>query len=93
VQKGEAVGYERQNSSFEELRAYVAKSAKRMAPNEAKPVYEMIKQWETDMVSIKEMIQGQNIQQASDQLKAMKENILKQKERLTPLPPEKGKDK
>jgi hypothetical protein len=53
----------------------------------------MIKKWETDLASIKEMIQGQKVRQASDELKAMKENILKQKERLTPLPPEKAKDK
>jgi len=79
--------------ALEELRAHVAKSGKRMAPNEAKSVNEMIKKWETDLASIKEMIQGQKVQQASDQLKAMKENILQQKERLTPLPPEKAKDK
>jgi hypothetical protein len=79
--------------ALEELRAHVAKSGKRMAPNEAKSVNEMIKKWETDLASIKEMIQGQKVQQASDQLKAMRENILQQKERLTPLPPEKAKDK
>jgi len=79
--------------ALEELRAHVAKSGKLMAPNEAKSVNEMIKKWETDLASIKEMIQGQKAQEASDQLKAMKENILKQKERLTPLPPEKAKDK
>lgn len=79
--------------ALEELRAHVAKSGKLMAPNEAKSVNEMIKKWGTDLASIKEMIQGQKFQQASDQLKAMKENILKQKERLTPLPPEKAKDK
>jgi hypothetical protein len=79
--------------ALEELRAHVAKSGKRMAPNEAKSVNEMIKKWETDLASIKEMIQGQKVQQASDQLKAMKENILQQKERLTPLPPEKARDK
>jgi hypothetical protein len=79
--------------ALEELRAHVAKSGKRMAPNEAKRVNEIIKKWETDLTSIKDMIQGQKVQQASDQLKAMKENILKQKEHLTPLPPEKAKDK
>jgi hypothetical protein len=79
--------------ALEELRAHVAKSGKLMAPKEAKSINEMIKKWETDLVSIKEMIQGQKFQQASDQLKTMKENILKQKERLTPLPPEKAKDK
>jgi len=80
--------------ALEELRAaHVAKSGKLMAPNEAKSVNEMIKKWETDLASVKEMIQGQKFQQASDQLKKMKENILKQKERLTPLPPEKAKDK
>ena len=79
--------------ALEELRAQMAKSGKRMARNEAKSVNEMIKKWETDLASIKEMIQGQKVQQASDQLKAMKENILQQKEHLTPLPPEKAKDK
>lgn len=79
--------------ALEELRAHVAKSGKLMATKEAKSVNEMIKKWETDLASIKEMIQGQKFQQASDQLKIMKENILKQKERLTPLPPEKAKDK
>jgi hypothetical protein len=79
--------------ALEELRAQIAKSGKRMAPNEARLVNEMIKKWETDLASIKEMIQGQKFQQASDQLKPMKENILKQKERLTPLPPEKAKEK
>ena len=79
--------------ALEELRAQVAKSGKRMAPNEARLVNEMIKKWEAELASIKEMIQGQKFQQASDQLKTMKENILKQKERLTPLPPEKAKDK
>ena len=79
--------------ALEELRALVAKSGKQMAPNEPKFINEMIKKWETDLARIKEMIQGQKFQQASDQLKAMKESILKQKERLTPLPPEKAKDK
>jgi len=79
--------------ALEELRAHVAKSGKRMAPNEAKSVNEMIKKWETDLASIKEMIQGQKVQQASDQLKAIRENILQQKERLIPLPPEKARDK
>jgi len=79
--------------ALEELRALVAKSGKRMAPNEARLVNEMIKKWETDLANIKEMIQGQKVAQASDQLKQMKENILKQKERLTPLPPEKAKEK
>jgi aromatic ring-opening dioxygenase LigB subunit len=79
--------------ALEELRAHVAKSGRLMAPNEARLVNEMIKKWGTDLASIKEMIQGQKFQQASDQLKAMKENILKQKERLTPLPPEKAKEK
>lgn len=79
--------------ALEELRAQVAKSGKRMAPNEARHVNEMVKKWETDLAGIKEMIQGQKFQQASDQLKPMKENILKQKERLTPLPPEKAKEK
>jgi hypothetical protein len=79
--------------ALEELRAQVAKSGKRMAPKEATLVNERIKKWETDLASIKEMIQGQKFQQASDQLKPMKEDILKQKERLTPLPPEKAKEK
>jgi len=79
--------------ALEELRAHVAKSGKRMAPNEAKSVNEMIKKWEADLASIKEKIQGQKVQQASDQLKAIRENILQQKERLTPLPPEKARDK
>lgn len=79
--------------ALEELQALVAKSGKQMAPNEPKFISEMIKKWETDLARIKEMIQGEKFQQASDQLKAMKENILKQKERLTPLPPEKAKDK
>jgi hypothetical protein len=42
---------------------------------------------------MKEMILGQKAQQVSDQLKEMKESILKQKENLTPLPREKAKDK
>jgi len=44
-------------------------------------------------VSVGLLSPGAEIPQASDQLKAMKESILKQKERLTPLPPEKAKDK
>jgi hypothetical protein len=79
--------------ALEELRAHVAKSGKLMAPKEPKVIHEMIKKWETDLATIKEMIDGQKFQQASDQLKAMKESILKQKERLTPLPPEKAKEK
>lgn len=79
--------------AIEDLRAHVAKSGKRMARNEAKAVNEMIKKWEADLTGIKGMIQGEKLQQASDQLKAMKENILKEKERLTSLPPEKAKDK
>jgi len=79
--------------ALEELRALVAKSGKLMAPKEPKVIHEMIKKWETDLATIKEMIAGQKFQQASDQLKAMKESILKQKERLTPLPPEKAKEK
>jgi hypothetical protein len=53
----------------------------------------MIKKWEIDLASIKELTQGEKVQQASDQLKTMKENILKQKECLTPLPSEKAKGK
>jgi tetratricopeptide (TPR) repeat protein len=79
--------------ALEELRALVARSGKQMAPKEPKLINEMIKKWETDLARIKEMIREQKFQQASDQLKAMKESILKQKERLTPLPPEKAKDK
>jgi hypothetical protein len=79
--------------ALEELRTQVAKSGKRMARNEAKRVNEMIQKWETDLNGMKEMIQGQKLQQASDQIKALKEEVLKQKERLTLLPPGKAKDK
>jgi hypothetical protein len=79
--------------ALEELRGLVAKSGKIMAPKEPKVINEMIKKWETDLAGIKEMIEGQKFQQASDQLKAMKENVLKQIDRLTPLPPEKAKEK
>jgi tetratricopeptide (TPR) repeat protein len=79
--------------ALEELRALVAKSGKIMAPKEPEVINEMIKKWETDLARIKEMIGGQKFQQASDQLKAMKESILKQIDRLTPLPPEKAKEK
>jgi predicted S18 family serine protease len=79
--------------ALDELKALVAKSGKRMARNEAAQVNEMIKKWETDLAGVKDAIQGQKFQQAADQLKSMKEGIDKQKDRLTPLPPGKGKDK
>jgi predicted S18 family serine protease len=79
--------------ALDELKALVAKSGKRMARNEAAQVNEMIKKWETDLAGVKDVIQGQKFQQAADQLKSMKEGIDKQKDRLTPLPPGKGKDK
>ena len=79
--------------ALEELRAHIAKSGKRMARNEAKRVNEMMMKWETDLAGLKEMIPGQKVQQASDQLKTMKESILKQIENVTPLPQEKAKDK
>jgi chromosome segregation ATPase len=79
--------------ALDELKALVAKSGKRMARNEAAQINEMIKKWETDLAGMKDTIQGQKFQQAADQLKKMKEGIDKQKERLIPLPAEKGKDK
>jgi len=78
---------------LDELKALVAKSGKRLARNEANQINEMIKKWETDLAGMKDVIQGQKFQEAADQLKKMKEAIDKQKERLVPLPPEKGKDK
>ncbi len=79
--------------TLDELKALVAKSGKRMARNEAAQINEMIKKWESDLAAAKNTIQGQKFQEAADQLKKMKEAIDKQKERLIPLPPEKGKDK
>ena len=79
--------------ALDELKALVAKSGKRLARNEANQINEMIKKWETDLAGMKDVIQGQKFQEAADQLKKMKEAIDKQKERLTPLPPGKGKDK
>jgi predicted S18 family serine protease len=79
--------------ALDELKARVAKSGRRLARNEANEINEMLKKWETDLVGMKEMLQGQKFQEAANQLKKMKEEIDKQKERLTPLSPEKGKDK
>ena len=79
--------------ALDELKALVAKSGKRLARNEANQINEMIKKWETDLAGMKDVIQGQKFQEAADQFKKMKEAIDKQKERLVPLPPEKGKDK
>ena len=78
---------------LDELKALIAKSGKRLARNEAAQINEMIKKWETDLAGMKDVIQGQKFQEAAGQLRKMKEDIDKQKERLTPLPPEKGKDK
>jgi predicted S18 family serine protease len=79
--------------ALDELKALVAKSGKRLARNEAAQINEMIKKWETDLAAAKNAIQGQKFQEAADQLKKMKEGIDKQKDRLIPLPAEKGKDK
>jgi len=79
--------------ALDELKALVAKSGKRLARNEANQINEMIKKWGTDLAAAQKAIQDQKFQEAAGQLKKMKEDIDKQKERLTPLPPEKGKDK
>jgi predicted S18 family serine protease len=79
--------------ALDELKALVAKSGKRLARNEAAQINEMVKKWGTDLAGAQKAIQEQKFQEAADQLKKMKEAIDKQKERLTPLPPEKGKDK
>ena len=78
---------------LDELKALIAKSGKRLARNEAAQINEMIKKWESDLAAAKNTIQGQKFQEAAGQLRKMKEDIDKQKERLTPLPPGKGKDK
>jgi hypothetical protein len=54
----------------------------------------MITKWETDLASIKEKLQGQKIKEASDELKAMKEQVNTKKEETTNLlaaPPAKKK--
>ena len=79
--------------AIDELKMMVTKSAKRMARNEPKQVSEKIEAWEKEMGNIKDLLQGGKIKQAHEQSKAMREQILAQKERLTPLPPEKAKDK
>ncbi len=78
---------------LDELKALIAKSGKRLARNEANQINEMIKKWGTDLAAAQKTIQDQKFQEAAGQLKKMKEDIDKQKERLIPLPPEKGKDK
>ena len=79
--------------ALDELKGLVAKSGKRLARNEAAQINEMMKKWGTDLAAAQKAIQDQKFQEAADQLKKMKEAIDKQKERLTPLAPGKGKDK
>jgi superfamily I DNA/RNA helicase len=79
--------------AIDELKALLTKSAKKMARNEPKQVREKIENWEKETGSIKTLLQGGKIKQAHEQSKAMMEQIRAQKERLTPLPPEKDKDK
>jgi hypothetical protein len=79
--------------AIDELKMLVTKSAKRMARNEPKQVSEKVENWEKEMGNIKDFLQGGKIKQAHEQSKAMSEQILAQKERLTPLSPEEAKIK
>jgi len=81
--------------SIDEVKALVAGAAKNKALAAAREDTQgMITKWETDLASIKEKLQGQKIKEASDELKAMKEQVNTKKEETTNLlaaPPAKKK--
>jgi F0F1-type ATP synthase membrane subunit b/b' len=69
-------------NAMNELKTTIAKTIKKMKPDEQKEIQGMIGKWEIEMTNIKEIIQGQKIRQAYDGLKAIKEQVLAQKEKM-----------
>ena len=81
--------------SIDEVKALVAGAAKNKSLAAARDeIQGTITKWETDLASVKEKLQGQKIKEASDGLKAMKEQVNTKKEETTNLlaaPPAKKK--
>jgi F0F1-type ATP synthase membrane subunit b/b' len=68
--------------AMDELKMLIVKSIKKKAPEEQKEIQGMIGKLEIDMVNVKDMLQGQKIRQAYDGLKAIKEQVGAQKEKM-----------
>ncbi len=68
---------------LDDLKTSVAKAIKKKAPINREEIQNMIGKWEVDMATIKDKLQSQQIKQAYDDLKTMKEQVNAQKEGVT----------
>jgi len=69
---------------IDDLKALVAGAEKKKALKAVREeIQGVITQWETDFTAIKEKLQGQKIKEAGDELKAMKEQVVKKIEEAT----------
>lgn len=69
---------------IDDLKALVAGAEKKKALKAVREeIQGVITQWETDFAAIKEKLQGQKIKEAGDELKAMKEQVVKKLEEAT----------
>jgi hypothetical protein len=69
-------------NAMNELRTMIAKTIRRRKPEEQKEIQKMVGKWEIDMVNLDDMLKAQKKRQAYDGLKAIKEQVLAQKEKI-----------